>query len=338
MSRLGVLDRPAPAAALPVLKVGGNDAASYTRLAVFIHCPDQLLHRLVFKSKVQDWIAQVGDVPVEPPTSIISEPADASLDNNVDNIPEIKANTCITAADRLRLIHELIIGPTYEGGAGVILGQSRFQKGSEPVGAGYVDALFTLHDIAFCNKWLGSWSRKWFLGSEDISLIRETMGERIGFYFAFMQFYIKSLIPVSVISLFFYFFAPTYSPIYAVILIVWSAAFVVLWRREAILLAHRWGTLNQGSAAKTRPNFRPDKIHVDVATGERVPYYPEWKRMLARAVLTLPIILFFTALISIVSLAILVVEVFFTDYYDGPFKSILAMVPVLSLCCLHPVA
>ncbi|KAJ3220020.1 hypothetical protein HDU67_007753 [Dinochytrium kinnereticum] len=320
--KVRMLDRRQPASGkLPGLSPSKTSNAC-SRLAVFIYCPDQLLHRLVFKSKVLDWIANVGEVPVEPPKapeSIVSDPTEVEsvLDGLDDTkLPVELGNVRITTADRLRLIHELIVGPTYEAGAGVVVGAARSPKGSDSVGAGYVEALFALHDTAFCN--VGHVS-PYFVFNPS----------KIGFYFAFLQFYIKSLIPISVISILFYFFAAEFSSLYAMLVIIWSAAFIVLWKREAILLAHRWGTLNQAAAARTRPDFQPDKIHVDVATGERVPYYPEWKRMIARAALTFPIIMLFTAIISIVSLAILVVEVFFSEYYDGPLKDVLAMIPVL---------
>ncbi|KAJ3105008.1 hypothetical protein HDU97_008616 [Phlyctochytrium planicorne] len=329
-----------------VRELARNNAASGTKvtgtkLAIFIHCPDQLLHRLVFKSRVTDWISHVGEVNVDPPVApeTISAEANTSFGDILD-LPDFSkedAKVRITPADRLRLIHELIVSPTYEGGAGVNVGQPTNLKFNETVGNGHVEALFALHDNEFCDKWLRSWSRKWFLGFDDISMIRENMGERIGFYFAFMQFYLKSLLPISVVSLIFYFFFPSYSRAYALLLILWSATFVVLWKREAMLLSHLWGTLNQAAAAATRPEFQPDVIHVDAVTGERVPYYPEWKRLLARTFLTLPIVLAFTALISIVSLGILVVEVFVSEYYDGPLKEYLAMLPVLLYVACIPI-
>ncbi|KAJ3196052.1 hypothetical protein HK101_010292 [Irineochytrium annulatum] len=301
-----------------------------TKMLILVQIPDALLVRLHYKSAVSDWIGGVGDPSVDPPNP---PPAldDTDAAGNTAPVPTI------TPAERLRIVHELITAPTFEGGASVCIGGSMSTEAGhqgDHVGVGYVESMFAPHDRAFCKEWVSSWSKKWVLDVGDISRIREVMGDRVGFYFAFLQYFQLALIPLAVVSIAAW-WDGAYKAWYAGAVMLWSILFMALWRREANLWASRWGTSNQHVVAKSRREFRYDAMQDDIS-GARLPSYAPWKRWATRLSVTIPSILAFVAVLSVVQFAILVVEVFFSEYYAGPFKDILTMSPMVLYVAFVP--
>lgn len=121
-------------------------------------------------------------------------------------------------------------------------------------------------------------------------------------YFAFLASYTKFLIFISAAGALFYFFAIPYSTLFSSILLVWSVTFVEWWRIKQRILSVRWGT---------RGSFRVEK--------RRAQYQPIawWKREL-RILSSLPVILFFAAVLASVLTGIFVFEAFVTQLYKGP--------------------
>lgn len=133
-------------------------------------------------------------------------------------------------------------------------------------------------------------------------------------YFAFLSSYTQALFFPSAAGLLFWIFSSPYSPWYSVILTIWSIWWVEWWRIREKELSVRWGTLGSFRAEKRRPQFRADKR----TSGEDLSQaFPWWKREL-RIISSLPIILFFAAVLAALLTAIFILEAFVTQFYQGP--------------------
>ena len=95
-----------------------------------------------------------------------------------------------------------------------------------------VVALYPLHDHAFNKQWLRSWASKWGVTDADLTRVRNHYGEEVGFYFAFLSFYIKWLIPPTVVGIGIYWSVGPYSMAHALFNVTWSALFLIYWRRR----------------------------------------------------------------------------------------------------------
>ncbi|CAN0037529.1 unnamed protein product, partial [Ectocarpus sp. 4 AP-2014] len=129
--------------------------------------------------------------------------------------------------------------------------------------------------------------------------IADYYGEATAFYFAWMGFYTQGLVIPSIFGLIVFgcqVHARTLDhpimPIYAVFVMLWSSALLVLWRQRCSELAYRWGVLHFEQEEQTRSQFR-GKEQVDPITGGFVREYPRWKRWATYA-MTMPLMVGFT--------------------------------------------
>ncbi|RKO90121.1 calcium-activated chloride channel-domain-containing protein, partial [Blyttiomyces helicus] len=285
-----------------------------TRLAIFIHCPDEIIARESYKSRVLDW---VNGIELEPPTW-------------GEAVPEL------SSATRLRLIHELVTTPQYEGGAGITMDAGVVGE-TGAVGGAYVEAIFAPHEREFEAEWLKTWAHNWLLGDGDLTRIRNYAGEKVAMYFAFLQFYFLSLAIPSVVGVLTYFFAADYSAYYSAFVITWSIFFIALWDRRASQWADAWGTRRFSAVERIRPEFRPSTVLVDQASGERTPHFPGWRRWLRICTVSFPTVLVMVFGLGAIVVAITAVELFFYEFYDGPMKSALLALPTILYVAAIPI-
>ncbi|KAJ3046775.1 hypothetical protein HK102_013094, partial [Quaeritorhiza haematococci] len=172
-------------------------------------------------------------------------------------------------------------------------------------------------------KWIKNWSRKWLLSESDITMICDNFGSKVAYYFAFLQFYFLSLFPASVVGVLTYMYGGNYSPYYGIFIVAWSVLTLTLWSRTAQTLSLKWSTRNYSKVERIRPEFRPTSILIDRVTGERVPFYPIWKRWLSMAFVTVPVVVLFAVVLAGVITVLLAAEVFMYEFYEGPFKDVL---------------
>lgn len=76
----------------------------------------------------------------------------------------------VTAAERYRLVHQMIVAEPTEGGAGITPKHGEWEN---------VECIFPLHDVRLNNKWMEEWSRKTFLSTEDLDSVRNNLGEKV---------------------------------------------------------------------------------------------------------------------------------------------------------------
>ncbi len=219
----------------------------------------------------------------------------------------------VTEAERLRLCYNLITRPRNEGGAGVTPKTGTWR---------FVRSVFPLHDRAFNRRWIAEWSGKSALDEADIDRIRDRFGERVAFYFAFLQSYTAFLVFPAVFGAGAWLVLGASSWVYAVVNCLWAVVFFEHWRVKEVDLAVQWGVRGVGKIQHPRPQFQFEREGVDPITGDVVRVFSPYRR-LARQMLQVP---FAAACVVALGGAIagcFAIEVFITEVYNGPFKQYL---------------
>ncbi|KAH8551004.1 calcium-activated chloride channel-domain-containing protein [Umbelopsis sp. PMI_123] len=286
----------------------GNDADT---LLIFVYCPWPVLKKHLYQSRVHDFL-----VGVRVNTLGESEETDDE---------SVGSDHKLTEAERLRLIYEIITSPVNEGGANV-----------SPEVDKYVDSIFPLHNDALNKKWIDSWNHKWLIGEDDLQLIRDHFGEKLAFYFAFLQDYLLWLSIPAVMGVIAHFtLKNTFNITYGTMVMLWSVVYLEAWQRKERNLAVKWGVRNYSKHDKQHSGFATEKMVTDAITGELVPYCSPWKLFIRRAV-TVPGVAVAAGGLSIVVGFVFAVEVFLHEYYNGPFHKFLHYAPTIGYALLIP--
>jgi hypothetical protein len=140
-----------------------------------------------------------------------------------------------------------------------------------------------LHSNAFTRVILGSFY-------QPLDSIEEYFGEKVAFYFAWLQHTALHLIFLTIAGLIVFAFQVSSGnwdhwlrPFFSLLVMLWTFIVLINWRKRANFLAHRWGTMNYKEQETTRPQFQGDYVQDDI-TGEWVISYPSWKRWIKYAI------------------------------------------------------
>ncbi|KAF1842573.1 DUF590-domain-containing protein [Cucurbitaria berberidis CBS 394.84] len=270
---------------------------------------DEHLFGEVYRSRVRDWIHGVRAAAPSKETreSLEAEP--------------------LYEAERLRTIYQLITNPVSEGGAGITPKEGEWES---------VESIFALHDHAYNKDWIKKWSSQWFLNTEDLDDIRNRLGEKIAFYFAFTQSYFTFLVFPAAFGFAAWLVLGSFSPIYGIVSAVWCTVFTEYWKQQEIDLGVRWGVKGVSKIDIKRRDFQHEKTNTDPITGEQVGFFSASKRF-QRQLLQIPF-----ALIAALSLGAVIttcfgIEVFISEVYNGPLKSVLVFIPTGILTTVNPI-
>jgi len=216
-------------------------------------------------------------------------------------------------AERLRIIYQLITNSPSEGGAGIT------PKSGEWEG---VESIFALHDHEANKKWIKKWSTVYFLKIEDLDDIRDRLGEKIAFYFAFTQSYFAFLTFPAAAGAGAWALLGHFSPFYAIISALWCIVFTEYWKHQEVDLAVRWGVRGVSRIESKRREFKHEKEITDPVTGEQVLIFPAEKR-LQRQLLQIPFAIGAAIVLGALIATCFGIEVFISEIYDGPLKWLL---------------
>ncbi|KAL1846692.1 hypothetical protein VTK73DRAFT_221 [Phialemonium thermophilum] len=270
---------------------------------------DRHLHAQVYRYRIQDWLYGVR-----------SSAPNKDLEQYLRDEP-------VSEAERLRLTYLLITKPKAEGGAGITPQTGRWK---------YVDAVFPLHDHAFNKAWIKRWSTKSALDEADLAEIRDRFGEKVAFYFAFLQSYSTFLLFPAAFGLGAWLLLGQFSWFYALVNCLWSVVFFEHWKLKEADLAVQWGVRGVSKIQLPRPQFVADGEKQDPVTGETVKVYSPFKR-LARQLLQVPFALVCVLILGGLIASCFAIEIFLSEIYDGPFKQYLTLLPTVLLTVLIPV-
>lgn len=266
------------------------------------------LHEKIYRSRLRDWLYGVSTSP--PPKE---------MQKNLKEHP-------ITEAERLRLVYSLIIGPKKEGGAAITPRRGEWEN---------IHSIFRLHDQAYNRLWIKKLSSKYFLTSDDLSEIKGRFGEKIAFYFAFLQSYFLFLIFPAAFGFFAWVFIGPYSPIYAILNAFWCICFVEYWKKQQKNLAMQWEVNGISRVHQQRTEFKHESVLNDPITGENINVYSPIKRLF-RQLLQIPFVIAATVTLGSMIAFGFAIEIFLSEIYNGPFKGYLVLLPTVILAVVMP--
>lgn len=283
---------------------GDNDSLLvFTKIA-----SEKLLIGQVYRYRLQDWLYGIR----------ISAP-DKDQAKHMEQEP-------VTEAERLRLTYELITKSKNEGGAGITPGQGHWK---------YVDSIFPLHDHVFNKNWIKEWSTKYSLDDGDLNQIRDRFGEKVAFYFAFLQSYSTFLLFPAAFGFGAWLILGQFSWFYALVNSLWSVVFFEYWKVKETDLSIQWGVRGVSKIQQPRPQFQFEREAQDPVTGEVVKVYSPFKR-LQRQLLQVPFALACIAVLGSLIAGCFAIEIFISEIYNGPFKQYLTFIPTIILTGLIP--
>jgi len=213
-------------------------------------------------------------------------------------IPPSTPTLHLPPADRIRLIHSYVSSTPADGGLGI---------SSDAPNWDCVESIFPLHDRHFNELWTRTWRNPRSIASVQLEKIRPQFGDAVAYYFAFLASYTKFLSVPALLGIIAHFVLPPYSPIYSILLCIWSIVFVEWWRVRERRLGLLFGTRGSFKVEKRRPQYKDGMSW--------------WAREL-RILASVPIILVWAAVLSTIITAIFVFEAFITKLYQGPGKHI----------------
>ena len=146
----------------------------------------------------------------------------------------------------------------------------------------------------------------------NIEKLRFQFGDSVALYFSFLSAYTQALLFPSILGLSFYLFDNAYSPIYSSLLLLWSISFTQWWSIRERILSAQWGTRGSFNVEKRRKDY--------------IPGFPWWKRDL-RIVISIPVIIFFAAVLAGLLMVIFILEAFVTELYTGPGHQFIVCLP-----------
>lgn len=263
----------------------------------------------IYRSRVQDWIHGVRSAAPAKETrqSLEAEP--------------------LSQAERLRILYQLITNPVKDGGAGITPKKEEWEN---------VESVFALHDHNYNKAWIKKWSSQYLLKPEDLDEIRDRLGEKIAFYFAFTQSYFTFLLFPAALGLVSWLILGGFSTLFAIVASIWSLVFVEYWKHQEEDLAVRWNVKGVSGIESKRLDFRHEHETTDPITGQKEQIFPATKRF-QRQLLQIPFALGAAMLLGTLIAVCFGIEIFMREVYNGPLQSVLVYLPTIILTTFMPV-
>ncbi|KAG9516607.1 putative plasma membrane stress response protein, partial [Aureobasidium melanogenum] len=262
-----------------------------TTLIILIRIPRNKLGNEVYRSRVKDWLFGIVHVrPLGDSSTVI----DAA-----------------TPSEEIRSVFHLVTWTKEQGGAGVTANFGQWK---------HVTASFAPHSWTASKKLLKRLSAKIILEADDLDQIKALFGEKVAFYYAFIQAYSLFLIVPASCGTLFWLFSKPYSIAFGAVICVWSITFVEWWKKQELELSIRWNVRGVGALKVNRVQYIWEKDEMDPVTGEVKKVFPTHKR-LARQLLFLPFAALAGLALSSVLVVTFLIEAMISDVYGEALAS-----------------
>lgn len=242
---------------------------------------------------------------------------------------ELSVDEPFKPAERVRYAHKRITTPYHPSskgqGAGITTKCAEFP---------HVMDMMPLHDTSFNQAWIKTWSRVslasilYGIDQRDIDKLRDQFGVDTAMYFAFLNAYFQSLIPMAVTGFIFWLSGLANHHMYACLVVLWAIVFVEFWRIRERMLAVRWGMTGVSSVSERNSHFTPRTKSLSPITGIEEEVFENWRRDV-RYLLCIPVTILFLVFLVCTMAAIFLFQVVVDEVYDGPAKSFVTLIPTI---------
>jgi len=190
-------------------------------------------------------------------------------------------DTAFRSIDRLRLTYLIFTEEQRFHGAGLKVENNLAsgRKGKHPL-----VAVFPAHERQKKQELQEKWVRLWPLFDQPLDEIRDYFGEKVAFYFAFLQTYCRWLVFPSLVGFILFFWQVGENrvdidvlPFFGLGMALWATLFLEFWKRREAELRCDWGMTNYESQEGTRPEFTGSDVRSPV-TGKWIRHFPpRWR-------------------------------------------------------------
>ncbi|TYZ64935.1 hypothetical protein PybrP1_000608 [[Pythium] brassicae (nom. inval.)] len=194
----------------------------------------------------------------------------------------------------------------------------------------WVHDMFPMHDKQLTDKLISTWVASWrvveLADKKVLKQLRSNFGEKVAYYFAFMSYYNRALLPLAVLGVLLQVLhgtvsTPTYMrllPFWGVgVSVVWSFAFLKSWQRRNASMQFEWNKKLHGKQIEyANKHFYGDKA-VNSLTGEVEVVYPAWRRLPKYFCVGLFLLLQMVIMLVLVAVWVTVYEMLKAKYPDG---------------------
>lgn len=242
------------------------------------------------------------------------------ISNSTDELFGVRANPVsdekLSLAERLRLVSLKLALPESKGGCGLKTGVH-----------GIKDMFPCRHikplEAEYATNWsaLGKVFRK-SARDEDVRFLVQTCGVAYALYYKFVQAYIASIGCLGLVGVAAWYFLGPLSVLFAA-----ANLFIGLTTYLCIYASEKKSALDWNL-------HNIEKSEVIKVSDEMLD--PEWK-VLLRQIMFIPFIVGGAAMLFCAQFACFMLEIFINEIYQGPFQSILALVPTAIVCVAVPV-
>lgn len=243
------------------------------------------------------------------------------LSNEMDKLFDVTtenptSDDKISIAERLRLIYLKLTLPKTKGGCAIEVGKGNV-KGIVPV----------KNILNIDNEYKSNWKNigklfKKNVREENVLFLKENFGTKYAIYYKFVQAYVSSIGCLALAGILAWFFLGNFSKIYAAInIFVGITCYLCVYATER-KLSNDWKLKNINNT--------------EVVKLEDAELLPTWKTLL-RQFCFIPITTGSAFGLFLTQFACFLVEIFITEIYQGPFKSIFSLIPTILVCVLVPV-
>ncbi|KAI5205293.1 hypothetical protein AUEXF2481DRAFT_83581 [Aureobasidium subglaciale EXF-2481] len=279
-----------------------------TALLVLIRVPRNQLGNEVYRSRVKDWLFGI----------VHSRPLG-------DSATIVDADT---PSEEMRSVFHLVTWTKEQGGAGITANLGQWEN---------VTASFSPHAWIANTELLRKLAAKTVLGVEDLDQIKALFGEKVGFYFAFLQAYSLFLVLPAVLGTLFWIVSTPYSAIFGMTVCLWSIIFVEWWKRREIDLSIRWNVNGVGALKVNRVQYTWEKQEIDPITGEVQKMFPAHKRLL-RQVYFIPFAVLASTALGGILVVTFLAEALISDVFGNNLSGFWAVqyLPIILLAVSLP--
>jgi len=217
-----------------------------------------------------------------------------------------------SAINQLQMLEQILTTDTDMGGAGLKINE--LAKNSQHPAV----AVFAIEDPRHRDNLIAPgtytkfWGARWH--DETLNNMRNYYGEKIAFYFAFLQFYTMALNLPSFVGIFYFCLQLYYGRVacptielWIVFLIAWNLMFCKLWERRENMLRKEWGMFRYSAKAVPRPQFNGKKAFSSI-TGNFEEVYASHSTLRIKLFLSYSGVFFWCCLVFAAVLVLFIIK------------------------------